>query len=82
MRYQHQHASLPVEQLKDVPQPVVALLEVLLEKNPGVRLQTPNELLQAIAMVTSAMQTRRAIKHEKLRTKFVTHLNVDKEIYR
>ena len=29
--YQHQHAPLPLEQLEDVPQPVFALLEVLLE---------------------------------------------------
>src|SRR5258708_10620453 len=33
--YQHQHAPLPLEQLEDVPQPVVVLLEVLLEKDPG-----------------------------------------------
>jgi serine/threonine protein kinase len=30
--YQHQHARLPIEQLKDVPKPVVVLLEALLEK--------------------------------------------------
>ncbi|MBV8970542.1 MAG: protein kinase, partial [Verrucomicrobia bacterium] len=28
--YQHQHASLPIEQLNGVPQPLVVLLEVLL----------------------------------------------------
>ena len=33
--YQHQHARLPVGQLKDVPQPVVILLEALLEKDPA-----------------------------------------------
>jgi hypothetical protein len=33
--YQHQHAPLPVEQLKGVPQPLVVLLEVLLEKGPA-----------------------------------------------
>ena len=33
--YQHQHAPLPLEQLEGVPQPVVVLLEVLLEKDPG-----------------------------------------------
>jgi eukaryotic-like serine/threonine-protein kinase len=33
--YQHQHARLPVEQLKDVPEPVVVLLEALLEKDPA-----------------------------------------------
>ena len=33
--HQHQHAPLPLEQLKGVPQPAVVLLEVLLEKDPG-----------------------------------------------
>jgi serine/threonine protein kinase len=35
--YQHQHAPLPFAQLKDVPQPVVVLLEKLLEKDPARR---------------------------------------------
>ena len=42
--YQHQHAPLPRERLKDVPQPVVVLLEKLLEKDPAQRFQSPNEL--------------------------------------
>jgi hypothetical protein len=33
--YQHQQAPLPRERLKDVPQPVVVLLEKLLEKDPA-----------------------------------------------
>jgi len=33
--YQHQHAPLPPKRLKDVPQPVVVLLEKLLEKDPA-----------------------------------------------
>jgi serine/threonine protein kinase len=33
--YQHQHAPFPVEQLNGIPQPIVVLLEVLLEKDPG-----------------------------------------------
>src|SRR5271157_180538 len=37
--YQHQHALLPVEQLKGVPQPLVVLLELLLEKDPARRFQ-------------------------------------------
>ena len=32
LMYQHQHASLPLEQLEDVPQPLVVLLEVSLIK--------------------------------------------------
>ena len=38
--YQHQHASLPLERLKDVPQPVIVLLEKLLPRafsDPGFR---------------------------------------------
>jgi len=39
--YQHQHAPLPLEQLSGLPQPVVVLLEVLLEKDPAERIQGP-----------------------------------------
>jgi hypothetical protein len=37
--YQHQFAPLPLGLLEDVPQPVVVLLEVLLEKDPSRRFQ-------------------------------------------
>src|ERR1700675_1173286 len=43
--YQHQHAPLPLEQLLDVPQPIVVLLQVLLEKDPKWRFQSPTEFL-------------------------------------
>jgi serine/threonine protein kinase/predicted ATPase len=59
--YQHQHAPLPLEQLEGVPQPVVVLLSVLLEKDPGRRFQNPTELLKAIPKITSAIDTRRRI---------------------
>ena len=45
--YQHQHAPLPLNQLLGIPQPVVVLLEVLLEKDPKRRFQNPAELLEA-----------------------------------
>lgn len=35
LMYQHQHATLPVEKLKGVPVSVVALLEVLVAKDPA-----------------------------------------------
>jgi eukaryotic-like serine/threonine-protein kinase len=61
--YQHRHKSLPIEQLEGVPQPVVALLEVLLEKTPAHRFQTPTELLELLARVRDAAFTgRRMIK--------------------
>jgi hypothetical protein len=59
--YQHQHAPLPLERLKDVPQPVAVLLEKLLEKDPAQRFQTPNEVLKAIPTVTGAIAARRGI---------------------
>ena len=46
--YQHLHAPAPIEQLKGVPQPVVVLLEALVEKDPGRRFQSPAERLKAI----------------------------------
>ena len=53
--YQHQHAPLPLERLKDVPQPVVVLLEKLLEKDPAQRFQTPKELVKALPTITGAI---------------------------
>ena len=50
--YQHQHAPLPLEQLGDVPQPIVVLLEVLLEKDPKRRFQNPAELLKVIPTIS------------------------------
>jgi serine/threonine protein kinase/predicted ATPase len=64
--YQHQHAPLPRERLKDVPQPVVVLLEKLLEKDPAQRFQTPNELLNAMPMITGAIEARRKITRQSL----------------
>jgi len=64
--HQHQHAPLPVEQLKDLPNPVVVLLEVLLEKDPARRFQNPTELLEAIPTVTDAIDQGRRITRESL----------------
>jgi Protein kinase domain/NACHT domain len=64
--YQHQHAPLPLERLKDVPQPVVVLLEKLLEKDPAKRFRTPSELLKAIPKITGAIDARRRITHKSL----------------
>src|ERR1700738_4326911 len=64
--YQHQHAPLPLERLKDVSQPVVVLLEKLLEKDPAQRFQTPDELLKAIPTITGAIEARRGIKRRDL----------------
>jgi serine/threonine protein kinase/tetratricopeptide (TPR) repeat protein len=65
--YQHQHATPPADKLTHVPQPVIALLEVLLEKDPTERFQTPSELLSAVSTVERAMERRRTIRHQELR---------------
>jgi Protein kinase domain/NACHT domain len=65
-QYQHQHAPLPFEQLEGVPQPVVVLVEVLLEKDPRRRFQNPVELLKAMAAITGAIDGGRTITHQSL----------------
>src|SRR5712672_1470413 len=64
--YQHQHAPLPLERLKDVAQPVVILLEKLLEKDPAKRFQTPDELLKAMPTITGAIEARRGTTRRNL----------------
>ena len=63
---QHQHASLPLEKLQGVPQPVVSLIEVLLDKDPGRRFQTPAELLKALPTITGAIEEGRTITYQSL----------------
>jgi serine/threonine protein kinase len=64
--YQHQHVPLPLERLKDVSQPVVVLLEKLLEKDPGRRFQNPTEFLKAIPVITGAIESWRKITRQSL----------------
>jgi serine/threonine protein kinase/predicted ATPase len=62
---QHQHAPLPLEQLQGVPQPVVVLLEMLLEKDPACRFQNPAEFLNVIPTITGAIKAGRKITRQK-----------------
>jgi len=64
--YQHQHVPLPLEQVKSVPQPVVVLIEVLLEKDPACRFQTPTEFLKAMPTITAAIDAGRTITRQSL----------------
>jgi serine/threonine protein kinase len=66
--YQHQHATPPVDKLTHVPQPVIALVGILLEKDPDRRLQTPTELLQGIPKVTEALESGRRVTTDQLRS--------------
>jgi serine/threonine protein kinase len=64
--YQHQHSPLPLEELEGVPQPLVVLLEALLEKDPGRRFQNPGELLKAIPTITERIEAGGRITREGL----------------
>ena len=65
--YQHQHAPLPLEQLEGFPQPVVALIEMLLEKDPRMRFQTPAELLELMPTIADAIEEGHTITYQSLR---------------
>jgi serine/threonine protein kinase/tetratricopeptide (TPR) repeat protein len=64
--YQHQHAPLPLDLLAAVPQPVVVLLDLLLEKDPRRRFQNPAELLKAIPTIIGAIDAGRRITRQSL----------------
>jgi serine/threonine protein kinase len=68
LNYHRQHTPFPLEELAQIPQPVVALLDTLLQKNPDQRFQTPTELLQAIPKVTDAIESRRRLTTDQLRS--------------
>jgi hypothetical protein len=57
-------APLPLEQLKGVPQPLVVLLEKLLQKDPAQRFHTPNELLKAMPTIIGAIDGGRRIPRQ------------------
>ena len=59
---QHLNSPLPLEKLRDVPQPVVALIEVLLRKDPARRFQTPAELTTVLPTVMSAVETGQLVR--------------------
>ena len=59
--YQHQHGSLPLEQLNAIPQPVVVLLEILLEKEPARRFKNAAEMLGVMPLVTEAIDAGRRL---------------------
>ena len=66
LMHQHLHATLPIGQLERVPQPVVVLLEALLEKDPASRFQSPAELLKAMPTITGAIGAGRGITRDGL----------------
>src|SRR6201982_2620609 len=64
--HQHLRAPLPIDQLQGVQEPAIALLEVLLDKDPTERFQTPAELLRLMPMITGAIASGQTIAVQSL----------------
>jgi serine/threonine protein kinase/Tfp pilus assembly protein PilF len=65
---QHQHRALPTEKLQGIPEPVIALLQVLLAKDPSQRFQAPGQLQQAVARVREAIASRSGLTADELKS--------------
>jgi serine/threonine protein kinase len=65
---QHQHTAPPFEKLRDIPGPIMALLEVLLAKDPNRRFQTPAQLQQALTKVGGAVHSGSRLTPDELRS--------------
>jgi TolB-like protein len=68
LMYQHQHAAQPIEKLRDVPAPVIALLQVLLAKDSNQRFQTPAQLQQALTRVKEAIASGSGLTADELKS--------------
>ena len=64
--YQHQHVPLPLNHLIDIKQPVVVLMEGLLDKDPNRRFQNPARLVEAMPAITAAIDAGRRITRQRL----------------
>jgi serine/threonine protein kinase len=67
LMYQHQHTAPPTEKLRGVPAPVISLLQVLLEKDPGQRIQDPAQLHEALKKVNRAIASNSILTAKELR---------------
>ena len=65
---QHRHAVLPMEKLAGSPQLISSLLEVLLEKDPTRRFQSPADIIRVVTTITKAMDSRSRVSADKLRS--------------
>jgi len=65
--YQHLHAPLPVEAIKDVPKPVIGLLKSLLAKNPLRRPPSPSDLQTLLCEVSAVLDKSRSADSRRIR---------------
>jgi serine/threonine protein kinase/cytochrome c-type biogenesis protein CcmH/NrfG len=65
---QHQNAVRPIDKLKNVPQPVIVLLEILIAKDPGHRFQNPSQCQRAVTRVKEALSSGSRLNPKELRS--------------
>ena len=68
LMYHHQHAEPPIETLKNVPAPVITLLQVLLAKDPDQRFQSPAQLQQTLTKIREAIASGLQLTPGELRS--------------
>ena len=68
LMYQHQHAAPPIEKLRNVPAPIIVLLEVLLAKSAVQRFQNPSDLIRAISTAKEALVSGAPLSPNELRS--------------
>src|SRR5258708_1579330 len=64
----HQSAATPLEKLKNIPAPVIALLQVLLEKDPSQRFQSPAQMQKALTKVREGVSSGSGLTADELRS--------------
>jgi serine/threonine protein kinase len=65
---QHQHTAPPFEKLRNSPEPNIALLDVLLAKDPSRRFQDPAQLQKAMTKVRGAVGSGLRLTADELRS--------------
>ena len=64
----HQHAVPPTEKLRNVPAAIIALLQVLLAKDPGQRFQGPAQLRESLTRVKEGLASGSPVTANELRS--------------
>jgi serine/threonine protein kinase len=67
LMYEHQHAEPPIQKLTNVSKPVIAVLQVLLAKDPNQRFQSPAQLQNALPKVRGATGSNSLLTGKELR---------------
>ena len=65
---QHQRGTPPLVKLRNIPEPIMALIDVLLAKDPSQRFQNPAQLQKAITKVRGAIGSGSRLTADELRS--------------